>query len=342
MSQSPPYGWQPGRTTTAFPQAGPGAAGKNANPMQVPNYTSGSDPIKASPAGAAPAPSQGAPSSIMQPQYADPASAYTFPTVNGADIRQPGALEQAWGQQGGQYAQPTMSHGVDANILSNYGDGSRLPQDPGLGTYYGDAETRANNALKSQGAATGTYGSSYGAQQQANMYSGMEADRAKNEAQYNLARSADQRNWATALSGIAGSADSADLNKLNSGFNTAGGVENAQNNRFQTNFGDSMQLGDALSGIMTHANDQANHDYWHALDASTGLSTAMGANGVSDATYNGQQSRQDMNDTINMGANGFKAGSAIYQGFNQPQPASPGYYQTGPSTDTYNMPTMQM
>jgi len=314
---------------TYDPKTGNTYTGGGATPRQyafgpTPNAPFGGAPTTG---GAAPGPSAMGP---QQPQYADPSSAYSFPTLEGADITKPGDVETAYREHGGQYFDPSRSGTFADTILAKYGEGGALPENPGLGTYYDDAERRAGNKLNTAAAARGSYGSSYALGGTADMLAGMEADRAKHEADYALQRDAAQRGWAGTLGGIANSADSTDVNRWNSGFNAAGASDAGRMGRQHTAFDESLAMGDRLAKIIGDANARGHDDWWHAFDAGQGLDTGTAAAGVSDATYNGQQSRQDRNDFFNTAGNGYKFGATVQNGMTPPVPPVP------PTQPVYN------
>lgn len=82
-----------------------------------------------------------------------------------------------------------------------------LASDPGLAPYYEDAKRRVQESVDNWGASAGRYGTSAALEIGADEMARLEGERALNEANYALDRSAEQRGWVTDVGGLAGDAD---------------------------------------------------------------------------------------------------------------------------------------
>lgn len=162
-----------------------------------------------------------------QQQFGQPTASEGFYTNYAPAFQQPGQSSEYWNGVQGSFAGP---HNVANNSQGAYGDVKsatpNLMADPGLGSYYNDAERRTTQALDQNFAARGAYGSSVSQGQTADAVRGLEADRAKNEANYQLARSAEQRGWQGLDVQAAGQADASSLNasKNNLDWLSSGGI----------------------------------------------------------------------------------------------------------------------
>lgn len=86
-----------------------------------------------------------------------------------------------------------------------------ISTEPGFGAYYDNAKNRAQESINQSMAARGSYGSSAANDQISRAYTDLDADRARNEADYNLKRLGEQRQWQGLGGQLAGSADSNNL-----------------------------------------------------------------------------------------------------------------------------------
>lgn len=127
-----------------------------------------------------------------------------FFAQHGNDFLQPSQSEQLWNQQ--QAAGPLSN-----NAQTEYDAfGSRRPNisaEPGFGSYYDNAVKNTTNTLNTELGARGAYGSSVGLGQIGKSVTDLRADQARNEADYNLKRLAEQRNWNTLGGTLARNAD---------------------------------------------------------------------------------------------------------------------------------------
>lgn len=144
--------------------------------------------------------------------------------------------------------------------------------DPGFGTYYDHAKDRAAESINQTMAARGSYGSSAANDQISRAYSDLEADRAKNEANYNLQRLGEERQWQNLGGNLAGQADQGSLarnkneqdwtsllgnlgldssrlglSRTNAGQDAANAASAEKSRVGQEAFGNQLQLGDRLS-----------------------------------------------------------------------------------------------
>jgi len=144
--------------------------------------------------------------------------------------------------------------------------------DPGFGAYYDHAKDRAAESINQTMAARGAYGSSAANDQISRAYSDLEADRAKNEADYNLkrlgeerawqnlggslagqadqnslAQSNDQRSWENMLGQLGLNASQLGLSRTNAGQDAANAASSERSRVGQEAFGNQLALGDRLS-----------------------------------------------------------------------------------------------
>jgi len=144
--------------------------------------------------------------------------------------------------------------------------------DPGFGAYYDHAKDRAAESINQTMAARGAYGSSAANDQISRAYSDLEADRAKNEANYNLQRLGEERQWQNLGGSLAGAADNnalagsrdeqgwasllgnlgldasrLGLSRTNAGQDAANAASGEKSRVGQEAFGNQMALGDRLS-----------------------------------------------------------------------------------------------
>lgn len=193
-----------------------------------------------------------------------------------------GPLEQAYKEHGGAYWEPTRSdqfydammreHGTPPKT-SHYAEDAYLaalhgPTSAGLNPYYDNARRVAQEQIDQRLSARGMYGSSAADNAISEAMTNLGAEQANREADFALRREGlmgslgagadassvagvgSDRAWLGALGGLAGQADSANLNRLNSGMNAAGAVQGAQRTRGQDMFHNQLDAGNALSDMM--------------------------------------------------------------------------------------------
>lgn len=254
-----------------------------------------------------------APAGPAQPSLADVMQGLLngAPTMNGVDMTQPGQNEQWWATHGSQFDQTPLETQLARDTLAKYGNGTQLPASPDLGTYYDDAERRAQEKLDQTMAARGSYGSSYAADQNSDMYAQMEADRAKNEAQYNLQRDQAQRGWLQTLGGLAQGGDNGTLSFLNAASNASHVAQESTRDRGNDAVQNTLAWGKTLSDLLgnyTSGKISADNDI---LDKETALNLGLPTAGLGDATYNKGMHTNDTSDVNNQVANWWKFGSSL-------------------------------
>lgn len=130
-----------------------------------------------------------------------------------------------WEQNQGNMGQPGVAEQYADMVLKKYGGGSNLPTDPGLGTYYDRQEQKLTQSMNDQLSARGAYGSSVGLGSLASGIADLRADQARNEADYNLRRSANERDWMNSVGSLANQGQNATLSRWNAGQNAATGAD---------------------------------------------------------------------------------------------------------------------
>ena len=196
-----------------------------------------------------------------------------------------GRLEQGAGDNAGsQYWD---------KVAGRFNDGSRTNVDPNLGRYYDDAFDRGAGQINRQLAARGQFGSTRGMQQIGDYGAALQADRARNEAEYGLKRSADELAWTRGGADIAFRAsdterayltdaasqaqaaqaqqfdrlgqahgqllqdDSFALTSRNSGMIAANNAQDQRDERIQDQADNQLRFAQILAGYGTHATDTA-------------------------------------------------------------------------------------
>lgn len=127
------------------------------------------------------------------------------------DLNGPSALDQYWNGVSGKFNAPGVTNNAQTAFNQFEQDRPNLVATPGLGGYYDDAEARTSANLNKQFAAKGAYGSSVDSGTVGSAVGGLEADRAKNEANYALARQNTITGFDTAAAGAARGADASSL-----------------------------------------------------------------------------------------------------------------------------------
>ncbi len=231
----------------------------------------------------------------------------------------PGAAETFWEQNAASFSAPGQGEQFAADANSRFGTGPNLSKDGGYGAYYDRAKERAVETLDASLAARGAYGSSVGLGQIGETISDLEADRARTEADYDLRRSETERGWLDSLAEIqsgagrdridrisaggafAGVTDTSKQNRLRSGQDAANSAQDLQRERGQDYFDNNLKMGDSMSGLIGESGSGAMSNDQALMDSIISLLIGQGATGVSNATYWGQQGRDDserLNDNI--------------------------------------------
>jgi len=251
---------------------------------------------KTSQPGAAPATAFAPPASPyssgpgLQPGQAQP----QLSSLNNAD---PTRIAQYYDNNKNVWQSPTFGEVNNQGLVSEYSDPNNRPAvsnnsqdwfaqyagsmpnidtDPGLDPYYNNAEKRSTEAINQAVAARGAYGSSAANDQISRGITDLEADKAKNEANYNLARLGEQRQWQGLGGQLAGQSDNNSLQRnqeeqqwaqllsrlgidasqlglqrTNAGADAASNATGAERTRGRDYMSDEMGAGDRLSQLMT-------------------------------------------------------------------------------------------
>lgn len=162
---------------------------------------------------------------------------------------QPGVGENFFGQTHGQYQQPGMAESFASGAQGQYGGGKNpkvagnsqdyfqqfqknkpnIAEDPEFGAYYDRAKERSASSINKQLAARGLYGSSGGLDQLGQAMTDLDAQRANREADYNLQRRGEERQWAGLGGSLAGQADSNSLAQSNNELSWMSGLADVAN-----------------------------------------------------------------------------------------------------------------
>lgn len=217
--------------------------------------------------------------------------------MQGVDMTQLGPAQQNWQDNKGVYNSPSFGETNTQGIVGQYSNPNNRPgltnnsgdwysqysgampniaAEPGFGAYFENAKNRAGESIAKQAAATGAYGASSAQDQTARAFADLEGQRALKEADYNLQRLGEQRQWQGLGGQLAGQADSrgdaasADaqrwaglmsslgidasrlgLDRTNAGMDAANAAESAKRNRSQDYFMNQLLMGDRMSGLNT-------------------------------------------------------------------------------------------
>lgn len=167
--------------------------------------------------------------------------------INGVDLTQPGTGEDvsaSYLDYYGQNGTPTTSNNAD-QAYQDFRSSSPANMDP----YYNNAQRLSDNAINTQMAARGSYGSSNAVGTLANADTNLRAQQAKDEAQYGLSRYGLEGTLASASDQSSGAQSQNDLNWMQgvSGL----GFQNQKEStaRGQLGFQDQLQGAGIMSGI---------------------------------------------------------------------------------------------
>ena len=218
------------------------------------------------------------------------------PTVAG-QIAAPGAGENQWAQYGQFYNTPQAGQNYTGARLGvadmgmrqageHSGSGNMAAQmfgdfqatagqnNPGMGAYYENAARVGQEGIDRAAASRGAYGASSAMDASAEMNTNLAADRAKNEADYNLRRlstgseiaqgaEASQRGWADSGrgwfdsgTGAASQMDQDEQARVNAGMTAAGNSQRLEEGRLGQ-FTDTLHGADTARG--TRVGDQLNN-----------------------------------------------------------------------------------
>jgi hypothetical protein len=163
---------------------------------------------------------------VADPYVSDPGvqPGKTQTQFEGLDFTKRGPAEQQWIDQKGFYNTPLFGETnaqrlvaeakkpEQTNNSQNWLDAmsGRMPSintDPGFGSYFDTAKSRAQESINRAAAATGSYGSSSANDQVSRAFTDLDGQRALKEADYNLSRLAEQRAWEALGGQLSGQAD---------------------------------------------------------------------------------------------------------------------------------------
>lgn len=221
----------------------------------------------------------------------------TQPQFSGVDFTKPGASEQYFADNKGVWENPSFGEVNAQGIVGHYTDPNSRPQvtnnsgqayadyrsqmptiasDPGLSPYFDNAKSRAAESINQTMAARGAYGSSAANDQISRAYTDLEGQRALKEADYNLARLGEQRNWlglggelanltdlrsdaasqdermwAELLAKLGLDASKMGLDRTNSGADAAANAQGNERNRGNDYFNNTLAMGDRTADLYT-------------------------------------------------------------------------------------------
>lgn len=242
-----------------------------------------------------------------------PGVAEQWQQQNQSRFLQPGAAGDYWQQVQGQY-------GPGGPGTSNYAEQAykdfqkpNISQDAGLDPYYKNAQNRLNENINSQASARGMFGSSGAMNQLTEGATGLAAEQANREADYNLraqgerraweglggqlAGQADQSSragsqdalaWTQGLGQLAGNADQSELNRLMGGMNAASTAQQFGRQRARDYMGDLMGASGAMAGM-------AGNTYDDMFETDAGLmnNALMMENGLAQAALQASLHNQE-------------------------------------------------
>ena len=165
--------------------------------------------------------------------YQTPGAAETWWAQNQGQFNTPGAAEEFYEQHKGRLdSMPDPTNRAEEEYQAQKSRRPDIASDPGLDPYYDEAVARGTRSLNKRSAALGAYGSSVALGEVGNLISGLEAEKANREADYNLRRIAEQRQWEELGGRMASAADSSSLgisqNELSQLLGFSGMAQNAQ------------------------------------------------------------------------------------------------------------------
>lgn len=256
----------------------------------------------------------------------------------------PGAGESYYDQNKSVWSSPSGGEANNWGLVSQYSNANNRPAttnntndwfsqyqsnmpsisaEPGFGAYYDNAKNRAAESINQAMAARGAYGSSAANDQTARAFTDLEADRARNEANYNLQRLGEQRGWQSLGGQLAGQADQNSLalnqneqqwanllsqlglnasqlglQRTNAGMDAASNAQNLQRNRGNDYFSQQLQMNDRLSGILAQG-------LYPALDNDAAFLDKIAAGGVAQGNASASNERQNIRDTLDMGSTAY-------------------------------------
>ncbi len=263
---------------------------------------------------------------------------------SGVDFTKPGASEQYYSNNQSVWQSPSFGEVNAQGLVSQYTDPSDRPQltnnstqaysdyraqmptissEPGFGSYFDNAKNRASESINQTMAARGAYGSSAANDQISRAYTDLEGQRALKEADYNLARLGEQRNWLGLGGQLAGQSDSRSdaasqdaqrwasllgqlgldasrlgLSRTNAGADAAANAQTGERNRGNDYFQNEMAMGDRIA-------DLYRQFMGPALDNDASMMSSANSGGIAGANAqvgNEQANAQTTSDFLKTGA----------------------------------------
>lgn len=246
-----------------------------------------------------------------------PGAAETFYQQHGGELTTPGSYQEWWNKNGAQMQSPGAAENYANQVLQKYGTGPQIAA-PNYDTYYDRAATKATQGLNDQLASRGQYGSSVGLGLIGNQLADLAAQKAKDEANYDLARSGDQRAWMSAIGDTQQAADQGMLARWNAGGQgaaladtvglsrwktaeqAANDAQQAQRQRGQDLFNNERGIGGDLAGIVGSAYGANNATDSALLDAILSLQTGKASEGVAAAQTGANQDAATQNQLMQL------------------------------------------
>lgn len=226
---------------------------------------------------------------------------------------QQGFGDQWWNKNQGEFGQP----GAAENYQQKFQDKSE-GLSANLDPYYDRAKERAFADIDKSFGARGMFGSSAATGQIGQTAADLEAQKARDEANYGLSRAAEQRAWQGLGGNLAGQAqqgelarlmgagglaqgfDANALNRVNSGMNAAMGAQDARRQRVQDMFGNVSAPGMALFGMQGQYLPQMIQNDQALMDASMLFGTGMAQDMVNSDRYATEKMRDDDRHVMDM------------------------------------------
>ena len=247
-----------------------------------------------------------------------PGAAEQFYADHGGDLTQPGNYQQWWNSNGAQMQNPGMAENYANSVLQKYGNSNPSLPPADYGAYYDRAATKATQGLNDQLASRGQYGSSVGLGLIGTQLADLAAQRSRDEADYGLRRSGEERAWTSALGDVAhmgesdslarwsaggqGAAmgDTLGLARWKTGQQAAVDAQQSQRQRGQDLFNNERGIGGDLSAMAGSAYGSNSATDAALLDAILALKTGKASEGVSAAQAGANQDAATQNQLMQL------------------------------------------
>jgi len=281
------------------------------------------------------------PGSLSGPGYGEQANLWAA-----SQLGQPGAYENQWAQHGQFYNTPQAGQNFTAGALGTAQEGMRTggaagqmfgdfqatagQNNPGLGAYYENAARVGQEGIDRAAASRGAYGASSAMDASAEMNTNLAADRAKNEADYNLRRlstggelaqgmDSSQRGWFNSGTQAASQMDQGEQARVNAGMDAAGAAQRATEGRYgqiagygttaqnlgegreQQGFDNTLAIGKLMGGAAKDSYDAA----FAQLDAAEQSLVTLALGGDAAAIAKVQGSRQEVRGAVELGLKAY-------------------------------------